>query len=245
MTPEELQRLLDERPVGAYGSASRGHVEAPTERFATRHMSPSGKAMMGGPRSSWSNGDEVNEMGRTAEREQRRAEHLAQARARVIAARRALEPRIAPRLLSALRRQDTPCALLLGPTGCGKTSAAHWLRARFGGVLIRASELGSSERRHALGKGYSPEIEQAHWCRLLIIDDLGTEDPRDISVLQSVIDMRYSSGRALVTTTGLTRAMLSERYDAPMVRRLHDQHVKRPDGGRDWPVLVVDLHEAP
>lgn len=172
---------------------------------------------------------------RLAERDVARAKRLL----RIATERRAIDPRIAPRLLSALRRTRTPCALLLGPTGTGKTSAMHWIRAEFGGAIVHARDLGSSERRHGLGEGYPPELRAARTERMLYIDDIGAEDPRDLSALQYALDCRYRDGLATVATSGLTEAELTRHLGAPYVRRLTDQHVTH--GENEWPVLLVDL----
>ncbi|MEY4548968.1 MAG: IstB-like binding protein [Pseudomonadota bacterium] len=167
-----------------------------------------------------------------------------EARLRQQAARRALEPRVRdPRLLAALQLADTRCALLLGPTGIGKTSAARWARIRHGGCWIRAIDLGSCERRHTLGHGKPPLLDRAVDAPVLYLDDLGTEDSRDVGVLQDVIDQRYSAQppRATFVTTGLTLDGLRAHLGAPTVRRLLEQHVPKPGSGT-WPVLCVDSH---
>lgn len=176
-------------------------------------------------------------------REQARRDALAAHRKRVLTVRTDLQWRITQSLLTAIRDRHTPCALLLGPTGCGKTSAALWLKAGLPGEWFHARELAGCERRHALGDGEPPALTRACKARVLYIDDLGTEEARDLAVLQQVYERRYAAGLATVTTTGLTKNMLTERYGAATVRRMRDQHVKRADGSM-WPVLVVDLHEG-
>lgn len=176
-------------------------------------------------------------------REQANADRLVAHQRRVIGKREALAPRIDKRILARLQARHSPCALLLGPTGCGKTSAAHWLRVSLPGEWAHARDLGACERHHKLGEGTPAAFDRACSARVLYLDDLGTEDARDLAVLQHVLERRYSRGLATVTTTGLTKALLTERYGAATARRLTDQHVARATGG-EWPVLVVDLHEA-
>jgi hypothetical protein len=178
-----------------------------------------------------------------AAREQARADALVAHRAKVLARRTELQWRIQGKLLAAIKAHPTPCALIIGPTGCGKTSAAQWLRAGLKGDWFHARELAACERRHSLGDGVPPMLERACSNRVVYIDDLGTEDARDVSVLQHVFERRYAGGLATVTTTGLTRAMLTERYGAASVRRMRDQHGAPATGG-EWPVLVIDLHEG-
>ncbi len=181
-------------------------------------------------------GPAVNETesARQAARQERRAEMLRQ--------RDALWPRVRhAKLLSALRELDSPCGLLLGPTGIGKSSAARWIAVRYPGVWVHARELGAAERHHGLGEGWAPLIRSAVAARFLYLDDLGTEDPRDLGNLQFVIDARYAAGRATLATSGLTKAELATYLGAPYVRRLIEQHVQKPAGG-ELPVLVVDCH---
>lgn len=164
-------------------------------------------------------------------------------RLRIVAERAALEPRIRRNVLVAIRSTDTPCGLLCGPSRIGKTSAALWMRARFGGMWLRARDLGTAEREHPLGHGACPLREQAREARVLFIDDLGAEESRDVGFLQDLIDHRYANpkGRATFVTTGLTQAELSAYLGAPYVSRLIEQHVRRSDGS-EWPVLFFDGH---
>jgi hypothetical protein len=176
---------------------------------------------------------------------QARAAALCAHRERVAAARATFARWIHPRLLAMLRAQPTPCALLLGPTGIGKTLAARWLEVGMRGEWFHVRDLAGCERRYPLGEGMPPAFERACSARVLYLDDLGVEDARDVALLQHVLERRYAAQpmRPTVTTTGLTRAQLTERYGAPTVRRLTDQHVLRSDG-TEFPVLIVDCHEA-
>lgn len=162
-------------------------------------------------------------------------------RAKVLADMRApIEPRIDPRLLAKLKAVRTPCVLLLGPTGTGKTSALHWLACDFGGTMFHARELGSCERRHGLGDGYPPELDTVRTSSRIQIDDVGAEDPRDLAVIQESLETRYRNGAAMAVTSGLTRMQLTKHLGAAYARRLLEQHVMRKDG-TEWPVLLVDL----
>jgi hypothetical protein len=178
-----------------------------------------------------------------AERQRARAEAIRAHKERVAATRATLAPRIHPRLLAALKARPSPCALLLGPTRVGKTSAARWLEAGMRGGWCYAREIAGCERHYPLGEGSPPAFERAASASVLYLDDLGTEDARDVAVIQHLLERRYSAQRPVVITTGLTRPQLTDRYGAATVRRLTDQHVPRKDGTQ-WPVLVVDLHEG-
>lgn len=178
-----------------------------------------------------------------AERARRERLHREAWYARVEASRVELEGRLGATLKGSLRGAQTPCALLLGPTGCGKTSGALYLTAlaRNRTVVVRARDLSNAERRHPLGQGLPPEIARAQDATYLVIDDVGSEgnDPHSI---QDVLDVRYSSGRAVIVTTGLTMTELTAHIGPAYVRRIVDQHVRRADG-IEFPVLVVDCHD--
>jgi hypothetical protein len=234
MNTEELDQRLAALPAGGPPREPRAERAATAQAIAavTRTLRivppPEGAAS-----------EAAREVARMTAREAAKEVRLRQQ-----AARRALEPRVRdPRLLAALRQTDTRCALLLGPTGVGKTSAARWARLRHGGCWARAVDLGACERRHSLGQGKPALLHHAVDAPVLYLDDLGTEDARDLGVLQDVIDQRYSAHppRATFVTTGLTLDGLRSYLGAPSVRRLLEQHVPRPGGGM-WPVLFVDAH---
>lgn len=168
-----------------------------------------------------------------AERQKKREEHAARAKTAIAE----LSGRIEPKLLRAVRSNPTTCALFLGPTGCGKTTAAKllgWLtRSRL--EWLHAVELGQCERRHGLGAGEPPEITTAKRAEFLVIDDVGSE--RDTGPLSEVLDYRYSRGLPTIVTTGCTQAGLRDHIGAAFVRRIVEQHVE------GMSVLVVDCHE--
>ena len=162
-------------------------------------------------------------------------------RARQSAERALLSPRIEPKLRAALKAHPTPCALFLGPTGCGKTSAARWVMVAHPCHMVRARDLATAARRHGLGEGYPPEVERSRERGLLVIDDVGSEGT-DVAALQDILDHRYSRGYPTLVTTGLTDLGLRAHLGAPYYRRIVDQHVPRGDG-TEFRVLIVDCHE--
>jgi DNA polymerase III delta prime subunit len=155
------------------------------------------------------------------------------------------------RLLGKVRNAHAVAAVLSGPTGCGKSTAAAVLVRRAlaefeasGGerckaatdlVWVSAIELATAERRHALGAGTPELLAKAARCGLLVLDDLGLEEP---GAVFPVLSSRYDECRATVVTTGLplTKAGLTKHLGAAGVRRLVEQHVGSA-------VLVVDCHD--
>lgn len=138
-------------------------------------------------------------------------------------------------------------ALLLGPSGAGKTLATVALIHRLaagakqdeptvrpdwvdsidwttGCGLIRA------RREHPLDQGEARDIHLARWASLLVIDELGPE-PQE-SLLMDVIDDRYAARRPTICTSGLTRADFVARYGDALLRRLTDRGVG----------VLVDVH---
>lgn len=179
---------------------------------------------------------------RQAERdasEERRSREWREANLRT---RVALEHRIAAKMLAALKKHRTPCALLLGPTGCGKTTAAQWMTTGTVSNFLRARDLATATKRHGLGDGRPPEVETAREHMLLVIDDVGSEGS-DVAALQDALDYRYSRQLPTIVTSGLTESELSALLGPAYYRRIVDQHVPRKDG-EEFPVLIVDCHEA-
>lgn len=148
---------------------------------------------------------------------------------------RQLASRVDPRLMAALRKGASPSALLMGPTGIGKTSGARWLMAA--GLreqphyFVRSVELCECRKNHPLGAGPPELVDLAKGHRYLILDDVGTE--RDPAELQEVLDYRYFRSMPTVVTTGLNRDELTNHIGAASVRRILEQHAGHK-------VIVVD-----
>lgn len=234
MTSDELDKLLSARPVG--------FQEPPRERLpekTTQGSQSDLKSIVGAIVSQQcpSPLSRAEKDARRAAREAEEARIYAVERAERLAKNRAeLELRISEKLLAELKKVDTCCAVLLGPTGIGKTSAAWWSKVKWGGMFVTARELGACERRHSLGDGEPELLKKTCTAEHLYIDDIGTEDPRDLRVIQNVIDERYSRCLATHVTTGMTKSGLSNYLSPPFVRRLIEQHAGHK-------VLVVDCHE--
>lgn len=218
MSPEELDRRLAELPPEP---PTRDAPRWTQDVSSRAYLSPSGSAyahFCGG-------GDPANE-------ELERARRALATERR----RRPLESRISPELMVALRRTRTCCALLIGPTGCGKTSGAGWIMGDFGGRLIRATDLATAYKRYPLGEGLPTEVEVACSRQVIVLDDVGAE--RDVTTIQEVLDHRYSRGYPTVVTSGLTHEELIAHLGMAYYRRIIDQHV------RNWPVLIASGFES-
>jgi DNA replication protein DnaC len=148
-----------------------------------------------------------------------------------------LLPRLTPKLRKAVNEHPTASALFLGPTGCGKSSAAMVMRFLLKEpeewVWMKATALGASEKRHSLGDGEPPEVAQSKRARFLVIDDVGNE--RDTAPLAEVLDHRYEKALPTIVTTGLPREGLVAHIGAAFVRRITEQFAGHK-------VLVVDCH---
>jgi hypothetical protein len=157
------------------------------------------------------------------------------------------------RLLAKVRDLHAIAGVLSGPTGCGKTTAAAVLVRRALAefqqsngercecatdlVWTSAIELALAERRHALGAGEPELLVKARTCGLLVLDDLGLEEPG--SVLP-ILSSRYDWCRATIATTGLGRKALATHLGAAGVRRLLEQHVGMPVG---MAVPLIECHD--
>lgn len=153
------------------------------------------------------------------------------------------------RLLARVRDSHALFALLQGPTGCGKsTSAAILVRRALGEfeasrgercvaatdlLWIRATKLAVAERQHALGAGEAEVLVRAKRAGLLVLDDVGIEEPG--AVLPVLAD-RYDDGLATIVTTGLTQAALTKHLGAGGVRLITEQAAG---------FLFVDAHDPP
>ncbi len=149
-----------------------------------------------------------------------------------------LEGRINERLLRAVLgwRWGGGNLVLMGATGCGKTSAAAHLVRRLcfegasrGGEafelaqLIRwqsCRDLSEVGRETRLGTGTPEAVQRCMYARLLVLNDLGTGDDR--TTLERVLDARYERGWPTVTTTGLGAAQIDLAFGDALSRRIFE-----------------------
>lgn len=105
---------------------------------------------------------------------------------------------------------------LCGPTGVGKTVACAWVIAEYGGGhAVAAMDLVDAQRSRPKALFES---------RVLVIDDLGTEDSdprRFASALNNVINKRHRvRWKLTLFTSNLSRAALAARYDQRTIHRI-------------------------
>lgn len=123
----------------------------------------------------------------------------------------------------------TGSLVLTGLAGVGKTSLAvamlgRWLAAhrdpaaRFAESFALALE----RMRHPLGQGEAPAIDRAMRASLLVLDDLGSEQPGRSDAIADVLFARHNADLPTWVTTGLSRQDVESRYGAGVGRRVYD-----------------------
>lgn len=133
----------------------------------------------------------------------------------------------------------TLAALLMGPSGTGKSTAAAVLVRRAISVYVStngeacrevvdlvwttATELALAERRHPLGAGAPDLVVQAMRAGALVLDDVGLEAAGATAIF-AVLSHRYDACLPTIVTTGLQRQELTAHLSAAGVRRVVDQH---------------------
>ncbi len=122
---------------------------------------------------------------------------------------------------------------MLGGTGIGKTVACAWAIAKLGsGACVKAEELG----RTLLGfKRDQAAVDRILKARLLVIDDLGTEEMRGFATaLYECVDHRLSQGWALTAiTSNLEQTAFEAKYESRTVARLRHRGYLGEIKGRD------------
>lgn len=152
--------------------------------------------------------------------------------------RQELEGRVEPRILRAVLgwRWGGGNLVLMGATGCGKTSgAAHLVRRLCFEGAIRGGEafqlasmirwqscrdLSEIGRETKLGSGTPEAIQRCQYARLLVLNDLGANDDR--TTLERVLDSRYERGWPTVTTTGLGADQIDALFGDALSRRIFE-----------------------
>lgn len=140
----------------------------------------------------------------------------------------ALRAAVHPRLWAWSQDPAISSAVLSGPTGVGKSTAAavalrSVLATGWGGSIgwHTARELAHAARAWPLGEGEAPLLRRARHVGILVVDDLGLE--RDPAELIDVVHARYEASAPTWVTTGLSLAALETRYGDAVVRRLTER----------------------
>lgn len=129
---------------------------------------------------------------------------------------------------------ERPCLILGGSVGCGKSVAAAFVLAQFGGMWLPA-ERALKAFAVNFGEGFSVQ-SQARDTGMLILDDVGTEDAdqKMLSVLTELLDCRKSRRHRTVITTNLTRAKFEARYKSErLASRLSETVMWTSSSGSD------------
>lgn len=116
---------------------------------------------------------------------------------------------------------EAPRVTIGGPTGSGKTSlAVACLRKVLPhGFLIRAERLARAPIEHHAGQGESPLVLRAKAARVLLLDDLGTDEITKVSAVRDVVFARYDAGLPTWITTGISSTEIESLYGSGFARR--------------------------
>ncbi|MBQ7364579.1 MAG: ATP-binding protein [Clostridia bacterium] len=130
--------------------------------------------------------------------------------------------------------------LFLGKTGLGKTHlstsiAVEVIDKGYDVVYASAPTLFLSLEAQKFGRDSDIHIEEAEDADLLILDDLGTENPSPLHVnfLYRLVNTRMVSGKATIINTNLTVRELRERYTDRVASRLLGEYLVLGFVGKD------------
>lgn len=122
---------------------------------------------------------------------------------------------------------------MLGMPGTGKSSlAAAVFKAaaraepdsrrlhRF--VWVSSHKLAKARAIQPLGEGEAPDVESALSSSMLVLDELGGEDPRYASAVAEVLYERYERQLPTWVTTGVDSKAIASRYGGGIARRVFE-----------------------
>jgi len=145
---------------------------------------------------------------------------------------------LAHKVLPALRTRSVPMVVIHGPAGSGKTALACAMMRKLiddgsrVGVWSRfqcALELSYVASESKLGS--TPyEVGACLRSSLLVLDDLGQEEPSNRGAARRVIHGRFGRGKPTIVTTYMDPARLVEVYGEGASRRLTELSVLIPMG---------------
>ena len=134
-------------------------------------------------------------------------------------------------------RAPSWCLLLLGGVGCGKSTAAGDYAYRQGldwqplPIWARAVE---ASRMSAFGDTAEARFEAWRTCKLLVLDDLGTElvTPTWQQALDDVLDYRYQHSARTILPTNLSSEEFKKRYGERISDRIREGGTVRELAGK-------------
>lgn len=106
-----------------------------------------------------------------------------------------------------------------GPNGTGKTTFACALAKQLidmgDTVRFENSKEVITEIQDSFSGRRTDVLERCYGCRVLILDDLGKEQPTAyaLSMLYQIIDSRYADGKPTVVTSNFSRGALVNRWE--------------------------------
>ncbi len=117
-----------------------------------------------------------------------------------------------------------PRVLLVGPATAGKTSllVACMYERLADALFVAAVDLGEARAEHKLGHGMAGAVAEAIAAPILVLDDLGKDEPHKLNPIPRVIDARFRLDRPTWCTTGLKKHELVEQYDDGIARRISE-----------------------
>ncbi len=131
---------------------------------------------------------------------------------------------------------SVPRVAFVGPPGAGKTSlAAAMFRAcaageqstktLYGYRWVSSHKLAKARAGQPLGEGEAPLVQSCIDASLLVLDELGGEDPRYASAVGEVLFERHEQARPTWVTTGVGAKEIATRYGGGIARRVFEDAV--------------------
>lgn len=116
---------------------------------------------------------------------------------------------------------EAPRVTVGGATGSGKTSllVACLRKVLPYGFMVRAERLARAPIEHSAGQGEAPLVLRAKAARVLLLDDLGTDEITKVSAVRDVVFARYDAGLPTWISTGISSSEIESLYGSGFARR--------------------------